>query len=616
MSERGPQRQGFWAVWGGVLADGARAVRAGGSRLLGAMLAFHLAMLLLAFPLINWLFREALRASGMRVLDLASLTIGGGVIITLGIIALICALALWLASLQFAVMIVLLRRASLGLALTLRETAADLGVFARKLVRPASLPLLGYLFVILPLSGFGFATVFAQGIAIPSFISGELMKSQGSAQGLTLFMVLLVFLNARLALTLPIFVLTDATGGKALVASWRLTRGRTIIPLAGAVLTVLIAGAVSMLALVVSALLPTVIADEAAPGASPIVAAFSLGTAQVAGMLLTALVTAGIGAVLIAFLVRCADRLPAGLHLRELSAAARPLVASRVAPLALSATSVLIALILGVLALEPMQRIASHPSTLVLAHRGFTDGGVENTIGGLEAAAAAGAELVEMDVMQSRDGQFIAMHDANLTRLAGVNANVKDLDLDELTRLTVRNNVGHTDTIPAFADYVTRADELGMPLLIEIKLGGGDTPDHVERLIAELEKLGSLERHIYHSLDAASVAKLKQLRPDLTVGYTMAFAAVGAPDTPADFIVVEEWSATQEMQESAEGAGLGFLVWTVNDEPGAREMLRRDVDGLITDHPDLALRLRDEMQEQQGLADTLLDALNRFVVVF
>ena len=94
-----------------------------------------------------------------------------------------------------------------------------------------------------------------------------------------------------------------------------------------------------------------------------------------------------------------------------------------------------------------------------------------------------------------------------------------------------------------------------MPLLIEIKLGGGDTPDHVERLVAELEELDALDENIYHSLDAASVDRLKQLRPDLTVGYTMAFAGGGIPDTIADFIVVEEWTATVAMQDAARSAG-------------------------------------------------------------
>ncbi|MBU3995661.1 MAG: hypothetical protein KKF42_07795, partial [Actinobacteria bacterium] len=97
-SVQAAEHPGGWAIWGGLLRDGLHTVRVGGSRLLGVMLAFHLATLLLAFPLITWVFREALRASGMRALDLAALSIGGGTVLTLGLIVLICALALWLVS--------------------------------------------------------------------------------------------------------------------------------------------------------------------------------------------------------------------------------------------------------------------------------------------------------------------------------------------------------------------------------------------------------------------------------------------------------------------------------------------------------------------------------------
>src|SRR5690606_3585704 len=63
-------------------------------------------------------------------------------------------------------------------------------------------------------------------------------------------------------------------------------------------------------------------------------------------------------------------------------------------------------------------------ATLVLAHRGFTAGGVENTIEALDAASEAGADLVEMDVQQTSDGGWVLMHDTDLKRLAGLDTSV------------------------------------------------------------------------------------------------------------------------------------------------------------------------------------------------
>lgn len=610
------ERPPIWSTWGALLASAWRTVRAGGARLLGLILAFHLVILLLAFPLIGWLFREALRAGGMVAVDFGALRPGGGLGITLALIIVICAIAFWIVSAQFTVIVILLRRSRFGLPLGAREVLRDLGRAARKLLRPSALPLLGYLFVILPLSGFGFTTALAQGIAVPPFISGELMKSEFGAVAWTLLMLVFLVLNVRFAITLPVFALTDATGGRSMRLSWRLTRGVAGIPLVGAILTVLIAAAVVTTALVLVALVPTAITDEVAPDASPVVAAFSLGAAQVAGLLLTSAVTAMIGGVLVAFLARFKDRLPEDLPLHAPDAGRGARIGNRAAAILVVSAALLAAIGFGAAAIPTMHRLAEHPDTLVFAHRGFSDGGVENTICGLEAAAAAGADLVEMDVMQTKEGAFVAMHDANLSRLSDQDVAVKDLTLDEMTAMTVRDIAGHECAIPAFSDYVTRAAELGMPLLIEIKLGGADTEDHVARLVEELDSLDALTTNIYHTLDAASVTELKTLRPDLTVGYIMPFAGMGVPDTLADFIVVEEWSATEDLQRDVERAGLGFLVWTVNEESAMREHLRRDTDGIITDHPDVALAARAEMDEETGLADTLIDALRRFVVVF
>lgn len=605
-----PGQTGVWRETGLLLAEGTRLVRAGGARLAALILACQLVILGIALPVIGWLYREALRAAGMHGLDMGQLRIGRGFTLTAALIVLIIAIAFWLISMQFALLVLLLRRPGLGW----RDLGRELGRVARRLLRPGSGALLLYLFLLLPLTGFGFTSALTRGIAIPSFISGELAKSVQTGIGFSLFLLLLVVLNVRLALTVPVFVLT--TGGRAARSSWRLTRGlRGWAPIALSVGTVLGVFATLGTLLAVIAILPTALSDAVAPGASPVVAAYSLGAAQLAGLMLSGVATAAVAAVLIAAVLRGAERLPAGVELAPSPARGEGSLPPRRLAGIVTAAAVVAALGFGTAGVGTMQRLSEYPETLVLAHRGFSDGGVENTIGGLEAAHEAGADLVEMDVMQTRDGEFVAMHDATLGRLAGRADAVKDLTLDELTSITVRDLHGHEELIPSLADYVSRAQELGMPLLIEIKLGGGETPDHVERLVAELERLGALESNIYHSLDAPSVERLKLLRPDLTVGYTMAFAAVDAPDTPADFIVVEEWSATEHLQGAALAAGLGFMTWTVDDETGMREHLRRGTDGIITDHPDTVLSLRDEMQDETGLAAALFDIVERFVTV-
>lgn len=605
----------FWSSAGLLIREPWRMIRRGGAPLLAFLVGFNALILLLVTPLIGWLFKEALRAAGMVAVDLQSIHMGKGLTITVALLVVIGLLAGWAVSMQMLLIYLALHRIDAGLPVTLGSLAKELRGAAVKLARPSAIPLFIYLLVILPLTGFGFTTVLARTVAIPPFITGELMKTPLTALLVQAFFVALFYLNLRFSLALPIFAFTSASGSEALKESWKYTRWRALLLLVVGATGILFLATVATALFLGAAILPTFLADEFAPGAAPTVAAISLSIGQVGGLVIAALVTTALAGMSVTLL-----KLQAPGLVTPPSDGASPLASDKrvrrqsawlVAGILAAGTAGL-----AVTWAPAMHELAKHPVTLVIGHRGFTEGGVENSIGALEAAHAAGADLVEMDVMQTKDGRFIVMHDANLKRLADQDIHVKDLTLEELTQITISGPGGHTDLIPSLADYVTRADELGMMLLIEIKLGGADTEDHVARLVEELEELGVLEKNMYHTLDKASAETLKSLRPDLTVGYILPLAGAGVPDTPADFLVVEEQSASTSMHAATDAAGKFYVVWTVNSPEQQRALMRQQIDALITDHPDKALSSRSEMATETGMLDVLVDLLDSFVIVF
>jgi len=256
---------------------------------------------------------------------------------------------------------------------------------------------------------------------------------------------------------------------------------------------------------------------------------------------------------------------------------------------------------------------SAEPSdTIVIAHRGFSGGGVENTLSALDAAAAAHADAVEMDVQQTKDGVFVASHDTNLLMVAGRNENIYEMTADEVTSTVVREG-GFEDTIPTMEQYVSHAVELGMPLLIELKVTGHEQPDFVEDFLAVLDDLGVTDDETYHSLDPETVETLKTLRPELRVGLTIAVSRGGVPDSPCDFYVIEQASYTSEFLQEAHRRGKAVYVWTVNDDDGLRRYLASRVDGIVTDHPDRALGFRSELSGTDAVAFTVEDELGRLV---
>lgn len=579
------------------------------------------AVVLVAAPLLVGMFTLAARSSGLiAVTDttagaLFSSPIGVTIVVVSLLLTVLAALT------QFAVFAVVARHRESGGEPGVRTVAAQLRQRLVALVRrPSTLVLIPYLILLLPLGHVGFGSVLTRWVSIPAFVSDELLKSPTTTAIYLGFLLVVWWLNLRLVFALPILVLGEGSAPAALAASWRLTRWRSI-RVVGLLLGVAVPLTVVLALLGIAAVLPTVLSDAAAPDASVVVAALGLALLQV-------LVFFAVGVFVMVQMQALVHAARAGGALAadasgtvEASGASNASGASRASVLSTSrgaerivaAGAVVAVVVLTVAGIGPLSEVADG-STEVLGHRGFSDGGVENTLSALEAANRAGADLVEMDVLQTKDGGWVVMHDTKLSRLAGQDLAVADLTLDEITQIEVRDAAGHVDTIPSLEDYLRRADELDQQLLIEIKTHGQETRDYVAELIAFIDDVDDADAHIYHSLVSHVVEEFSTLRPDLTIGYILALSFTGVPESPADFLVLEQSTYSREKRDMLWDRGQGVFVWTVQDAAAMREYMRDNIDGIITDHPDVALTERDGIRDDVGVAARLQDAVDRLLV--
>jgi glycerophosphoryl diester phosphodiesterase len=96
------------------------------------------------------------------------------------------------------------------------------------------------------------------------------------------------------------------------------------------------------------------------------------------------------------------------------------------------------------------------------------------------------------------------------------------------------------------------------------------------------------------SLGLDAVQQLAGIAPELTLGYVAA-ATVGEPTRlPVRILAVPRARATPRFIRSAHERGLEVHAWTINRPAEMAELIERGVDGLITDDPALAIRLRQE----------------------
>jgi glycerophosphoryl diester phosphodiesterase len=576
--------------------------------------AMQLLVILIAIPVIRLLYQLTLVETGLGSIayDRISHVLRNPLAdVTLLVIAIVAVVAI---TTEFVTLFILASHHQDGDAISFRFTLHQVWDTIKKLAHPQGLLMLVYLILLLPLGQLGLTTILTKNVAVPPFVGEELNKSGSGSLFYGAVLLLVFYVNLRLIFTLPLLGTTSAGVWQAFVTSWRLTRWRSL-RIVGLLIVVTIPAAVASFLLALLTIASTIATDQLQPSVSPWTAAVGLSAWQIGTFVITALFTIMIVQSLTAMMRDWLSRLPED-HRRT------PAVISHSEPSHLTAerrkllwglaTGVVVVafMISAVLNHRAMVNLADSNETEVLAHRGFIQGGVENTLPALQAAARAGADRVEFDVMETKDGKFVVMHDTNLKRLSGRNLNVKDLTQDELTKITVRAG-GMEAKIPSLEEWIRLSIHLNLPQLLEIKLHGGETPDLVPRLLAVLDRAGVTEAYTYHSLSREVVEELKRLRPQLIVGFIVPINFGGVPDVNADFIVIEQQSFSTRFVRQAWAAGYNVIVWTVDDEQQMRYYMNDAVDGIITDRPDTGIAARTDIADDKGLAGRLSDAISR-----
>ena len=242
---------------------------------------------------------------------------------------------------------------------------------------------------------------------------------------------------------------------------------------------------------------------------------------------------------------------------------------------------------------------------LVISHRGVSNGnGVQNTVESLEKTARLKPDLVEMDVQETKDGQFVMMHDANLKSLAGLNVTPQDLTLDELKQLDIYEN-GYQTKISSFDDYLNRANQLNQKLLIEIKTSKNDSAQMIDHFLERYGAKIKVYGHQMQSLDYHVIEKVTQYDKEIPVyfilPYNSVFPRTNATGYTMEYSTLDEYFVTKLWNTKQK-----LYVWTINSSESFDKSLRLGVDGMITD--DLE-RIKEELetaQENPEYTDLLL----------
>ncbi|MFJ3211229.1 glycerophosphodiester phosphodiesterase [Streptomyces flaveolus] len=292
------------------------------------------------------------------------------------------------------------------------------------------------------------------------------------------------------------------------------------------------------------------------------------------------------------------------------------------------AVAVLTTALVGVVLMAP----GSHADTLdsgdaptVVAHRGASAYAPENTLAAVDKAAELGIRWVENDVQRTKDGELVVMHDESLQRTTDVEEvfpdrapwKVKDFTAAEIARLDAGSWFGAEYAgarVPTLEQYVHRVDLHHQKLLLELK-SPGLYPGIERQTLKVLANEGWLDRRhvagrlIVQSFDADSIRTVHDLKPAVKTGFLGTPAVADLPEyakftdqiNPSYGSISQSYVAAVHTFTGPHGRTMEVFTWTVDDADTARRVAGYEVDGVITNKPDVIRDAVGEAADSSGL---------------
>lgn len=249
---------------------------------------------------------------------------------------------------------------------------------------------------------------------------------------------------------------------------------------------------------------------------------------------------------------------------------------------------------------------------LIVGHRGAAGHAPENTIASIELAIELGANAIEIDLRQTKDGIPVALHDSDIDRTTDGCGEVSDLTFNELQKLDAGSwfdNQFTGERIPSLIEVIDALSDSTI-LIIEFK-GGLGTYNNIEKRTLEIiSKNRITNRVILKSFDPDQLDFIKTLNSSLPLLYVY---AVRIPwlymiiDTGISFGSVYDFKVeylqphlfllSDSFVDDAKQKGYKIIAWGVDEIDEIKEALNMGVDGIETNYPD---RVRELLESSRN----------------
>jgi glycerophosphoryl diester phosphodiesterase len=216
-----------------------------------------------------------------------------------------------------------------------------------------------------------------------------------------------------------------------------------------------------------------------------------------------------------------------------------------------------------------------------IAHRGYTRQFPDNTLESFRAALELGVDGIEFDVQETLDGGFFIFHDDAIGGKAIAQSTTKEMQAAR---------VGGMYHIPTLQETLALVG-CGPLLIVELK--------QVWSLAQFLEILRShaeVTRVVIVSFSSELISKLTDLAPDIKRALITNTGLKNADEMMRSTHSMAIGMACADLDSAVinrlHGEGTMVFVWDCNGAEDVKKALAFDIDGVISDLPDLVKQLQ------------------------
>jgi len=226
----------------------------------------------------------------------------------------------------------------------------------------------------------------------------------------------------------------------------------------------------------------------------------------------------------------------------------------------------------------------------VIAHRGLSKLEKENSCPAFVAAGNRSYFGIETDIHVTKDGQFVVMHDEDLSRvsLGKYDINVEENDYSAVSSIVLPDIDGSTERqdirIPLLRDYISICKKYDKISILETK--NRFLVDDLKKVINTLYAFDYLNSVVFISFDLENCINLRNLLPDAKIQFLTSREITDEiinvlVDNKLD-LDVKYIRLTKDIVDKLHFLGIEVNCWTCDDKDEAEKLVDMGVDYITT----------------------------------